>query len=68
MQVASLPNLVQAETLADRLSAQGVEAFFEQAEANGREVYHVMARSSDEPAVFSRRLTALGFPGAIVRR
>lgn len=68
MQVAAMPNLVQAEMLADRLSAKGVEAFFEQAEVNGRAVYRVMARSSDDPALFSKHLTALGYPGSIERK
>lgn len=68
MRVAALPNVVQAETLADRLRAQGVEAFFELAQANGREFYWVLAKSSDPPQEFKRRLAALGFPGAQERR
>lgn len=68
MQVAALPNVVQAETLADRLRAQGVEAFFERAEVNGREFYWVLAKSSAPPQEFKRRLAALGFPSAVERR
>jgi len=68
MQVASLPNLVQAETLADRLSAAGIESGFERAEVNGREVYRVLAKGKGSPEAFRQKLAEMGYPGAIQRR
>lgn len=68
MQVAALPSLVQAETVADRLSAKGIEASFERAEVNGKEVYRVLARGKGSPEVFKQKLAEMGYPGAIQRR
>jgi len=68
MQVAALPSLVQAETVADRLSAKGIEATFERAEVNGKEVYRVLARGKGSPEAFRQRLAEMGYPGAIQRR
>jgi cell division septation protein DedD len=68
MQVAALPSLVQAETVADRLSAKGVEAFFERADVNGREVYRVLTRSTGNPDAFRQKLAEMGYPGAILKR
>jgi hypothetical protein len=68
MQVAALPSLVQAETVADRLSAKGIEATFERAEVNGKEVYRVLARGKGSPEAFKQRLAEMGYPGAIQRR
>lgn len=68
MQVAALPSLVQAETVADRLSAKGIEATFERAEVNGKEVYRVLARGKGNPDAFRQRLAEMGYPGAIQRR
>lgn len=67
-QVASLPSLVQAEAVADRLAAQGVETSFEQAQVNGRDVYRVLARGSGGAEALRRKLGALGYPGAFPRR
>ncbi|WP_027189601.1 SPOR domain-containing protein [Fundidesulfovibrio putealis] len=68
MQVAALPSLVQAETVADRLSGKGIEAGFERAEVNGKEVYRVLARGSGSPEAFRQKLAEMGYPGAIQRR
>lgn len=68
MQVAALPSLVQAETVADRLSGKGIEAGFERAEVNGKEVYRVLARGTGSPEAFRQKLAEMGFPGAIQRR
>lgn len=68
MQAAALPSLVQAETVADRLSLKGIEASFEQAEVNGREVYRVLARGTGSPEAFRQKLAEMGYPGAIQRR
>ena len=65
MQVAALPSLIQAETVADRLSAKGIEASFERAEVNGREVYRVLARGTGTPEAFRQKLAEMGYPGAI---
>lgn len=67
MQVASLPNLAQAETLADRLQAKGIEASFEEAQVNGREVYRVTARGDGNPDSFKQKLAEMGCPGAILK-
>jgi cell division septation protein DedD len=67
MQVAALPSLVQAETVADRLSAKGIEASFERAEVNGREVYRVLARGTGTPEAFRQKLAEMGYPGAILK-
>lgn len=68
MQVAALPSLVQAETVADRLSGKGIEAGFERAEVNGKEVYRVLARGTGSPEAFRQKLAEMGYPGAIQRR
>ncbi|WP_243438455.1 SPOR domain-containing protein [Fundidesulfovibrio soli] len=68
LQVAALPNLVQAETLSDRLSKAGIESGFERAEVNGREVYRVLAKGRGSPDVFRQKLAEMGYPGAIQRR
>ena len=68
MQVAALPSLVQAETVADRLSGKGIEAGFERAELNGKEVYRVLARGTGSPEAFRQKLAEMGYPGAIQRR
>lgn len=68
MQVAALPTLVQAETVADRLSARGIESSFERAEVNGREVYRVLAKGRGNPDAFRQKLAEMGYPGAIQRR
>lgn len=68
MQVAALPSLVQAETVADRLSARGIESSFERAEVNGREVYRVLAKGKGSPDAFRQKLAEMGYPGAILRR
>lgn len=68
MQVAALPNLVQAETVTDRLSAKGIEASFERAEVNGKEVYRVLARGKGSPDAFRQRLAEMGYQGAIQRQ
>jgi len=67
-QVAALATVIQAESVADRLRAQGVEAGFEQAEVNGHEVYRVMATAKGSPEAFKRKLAELGYPGAILKR
>ena len=68
MQVAALPSVTQAETVADRLSTKGIEASFERAEVNGREVYRVLARGMGSPETFRQKLAEMGYPGAIQRR
>lgn len=68
MQVAALPNLTQAETLADRLRAKGIEASFEIVEADGRQFYRVLALGKGSPESFRQKLAEMGFPGAIQRR
>lgn len=68
MQVAALPSLVQAETVADRFSGKGIEAGFERAEVNGKEVYRVLARGTGSPEAFRQKLAEMGYPGAIQRR
>jgi cell division septation protein DedD len=68
MQVAALPNLAQAETLADRLRAKGIEASFEPVEADGRQFYRVLALGKGSPESFKQKLAEMGFPGAIQRR
>lgn len=67
-QVAALATLIQAESVADRLRAQGVEATFEQAESGGREVYRVLAKAQGSPEAFRDKLARLGYPGAILKR
>ena len=66
-QVAALATVIQAESVADRLRAQGVEASFEQAEVNGREVYRVLATSQGNPETFRDTLARMGYPGALPR-
>ncbi|MFP5223206.1 MAG: SPOR domain-containing protein [Acidobacteriota bacterium] len=68
MQVAALPSLVQAETVTDKLSGKGIEAGFERAEVNGKEVYRVLARGTGTPEGFRQKLAEMGYPGAIQRR
>jgi len=68
MQVAALPSVVQAETVTDRLSAKGIEASFERAEVNGKEVYRVLAKGTGSPDAFRQKLAEMGYPGAIQRR
>jgi len=68
MQVASLPSVTQAETVADKLSAQGIESTFESAEVNGREFYRVLAKGSGSPEAFRQKLAEMGYPGAILRK
>lgn len=68
MQVAALPTLTQAETVADRLSAKGIESSFERAEVDGREFYRVLAKGAGNPDAFRQKLAEMGYPGAIQRR
>jgi len=68
MQVAALPSVTQAETVADKLSAQGIESSFERTEVNGREYYRVLAKGTGNPDAFRQRLAEMGYPGAIQRR
>ncbi|MFZ5426781.1 MAG: SPOR domain-containing protein [Thermodesulfobacteriota bacterium] len=68
MQVAALPTLTQAETVADRLSAKGIESSFERAEVNGREFYRVLAKGTGNPDAFRQKLAEMGYPGAIQKR
>jgi hypothetical protein len=68
MQVAALPSLVQAETVADRLLAKGIEASFERGEVNGKEVFRVLAKGKGSPDAFRQKLAEMGYPGAIQRR
>lgn len=67
-QVAALATVTQAESVADRLRATGVEANFEQVEVNGREVYRVLAMGQGNPETFRQKLAGLGYAGAIVKR
>ncbi|WP_243360349.1 SPOR domain-containing protein [Fundidesulfovibrio terrae] len=68
MQVAALPSLVQAETVADRLSAKGIESSFERTDVNGKEVFRVLAKGKGSPDAFRQKLAEMGYPGAIQRR